>query len=106
MTEGAHIEATQVFNRLSTAKDLDSSILWFSAGIMIHEEAISINALHYSDPNIWLTWNLQTHNQKQILGNWKELVTQRWESVGNKTSEERIKELVLCFFKGLEEKTI
>lgn len=51
MRQGAHIEATQVFNRLSTSKDLDSSILSFSAGIMIHE-AISINALHYSDPNI------------------------------------------------------
>ena len=78
MRPGTHTEAPQVFDRLSTAKNLDSHILWFSAASWSMRQS-SINALHYSDPNTWLTRNLQTHNQKEILGNWKELVTQRWE---------------------------
>lgn len=41
-----------------------------------------INTLHYSAPNTWPIHTLQTHNQKEILGNWKELVTQRWQFVG------------------------
>lgn len=65
MSQGTNITATLVFDMLWTEKDLCFGILWSVQASWAIGQPLIIT-LHYSDPNTWPAYNLQT---KQILGN-------------------------------------